>query len=203
MRALLAIARRIDGLNEQIGAACAWLTLLMVVVGAVNAVARHLDRAIGTSMSSNAFIEAQWYMFSLVFLLGAAYTLKRDEHVRVDVIFGRLGPRAKAWIDLVGAALLLLPFCGVMLWMSLPSVLTSIEIREGSPDPGGLPRYPLKAVVLVAFALLFVQGLAVIIKQVARLRGIDDPRPPDPPDPPDLADPRSGPPERGAGEEAL
>lgn len=183
MRALLAFSRAVDRLNERIGAACAWLTLLMVLAGAFNAVARHVDRAAGTSLSSNAFIEAQWYMFSLVFLLGAAYTLKRDEHVRVDVLHGRLKSRAKAWIELAGATLLLLPFCGVAFWVAVPSVLTSVSIRERSPDPGGLPRYPLKAVLLVAFALLFLQGLSVIIKQIAILRGAGVPKDPGAPPP--------------------
>jgi TRAP-type mannitol/chloroaromatic compound transport system permease small subunit len=176
MQRLLALARRIDRLNERIGAVASWLTLLMIAAGAYNAIARHVDRAAGVHLSSNAWIEAQWYMFSLVFLLGAAYTLKRDEHVRVDVLHGRLPAKAKAWIEIAGTALLMLPFCAVALWVAVPSVLASFEVREGSPDPGGLPRYPLKAVILVAFALLFVQGLSVIVKKVAVLRGIEVPK---------------------------
>jgi TRAP-type mannitol/chloroaromatic compound transport system permease small subunit len=178
MQRLLALARRIDRLNERIGAVASWLTLLMVAAGAYNAIARHVDRAAGVRLSSNAWIEAQWYMFSLVFLLGAAYTLKRDEHVRVDVLHGRLSAKGKAWIDVVGTVVLMVPFCVLGLWVAVPSVIASFKVREGSPDPGGLPRYPLKAVVLIAFALLLLQAFAILIKKVAELRGLEIPKDP-------------------------
>ena len=122
--------------------------------GAYNAVARYVERWLGAELSSNGLLEAQWYLFSAVFLLGASATLRRDEHVRVDVLFGRLKPKGRALVDLVGTLVLLLPFCGLAIWTSMPGVIESWSITEQSPDPGGLPRYPLKAVVPLAFALL-------------------------------------------------
>jgi TRAP-type mannitol/chloroaromatic compound transport system permease small subunit len=169
MDRLLAIARGIDRLNGWVGRGARWLTLAMVLVGAFNAVARYTDPLTGWGLSSNAYIEGQWYLFSLVFLLGAAYTLREDEHVRVDVLYERLSPRGRAWINLAGTVLFLMPFCVVMLWVTWPAVQTSWQLLEQSPDPGGLPRYPIKAVVLVAFALLLLQGVAMAIKQVAVL----------------------------------
>ena len=167
----LRVARAVDRLNERIGRAVGWMTLLMVLLGAYNAVARYLGRYIGVNLSSNAYIEAQTYLFSLVFLLGAAYTLRRGAHVRVDLLYGRLGARGKAWIDLVGSLVLLLPFAVFCLWISWPSVRNSWAVREVSPDPGGLARYPLKAMILVAFALLILQGIAEAVKSLAILLG--------------------------------
>ncbi|QXD16836.1 TRAP transporter small permease subunit [Rhodocaloribacter litoris] len=167
----LRLARGIDRFSERTGRVLYWLTLVMVLIGAYNAVVRYLDRYTGLGLSSNVYIELQWYLFSLVFLLGAAYTLKHDAHVRVDVFYGRLSPRGKAWINLVGTLLFLLPFCGLMLWVSWPSVVNSWAVREMSPDPGGLPRYPIKTAIPVAFVLIVVQGVAMLIRQVAVLRG--------------------------------
>ena len=167
----LRVARNIDRLNELLGRGTAWLILLMVMIGAYNAVARYLGRYVGLNLSSNAYIELQWYLFSLVFLLGAAYTLRRNAHVRVDVIYGRLSPRLRAWIDLVGTFVFLLPFSVLALCVSWPSVRNSWRVLEDSPDPGGLPRYPIKTMILVAFALLLVQGISEAIKQIAILRG--------------------------------
>lgn len=168
----LRCARAIDRLTGWIGHAAAWLTLAMVLIGAFNAVARYAGRDLGVSLSSNALIELQWYLFSAVFLLGAAYTLRDDAHVRVDVLFARLSDRAQAWINILGTLLLLLPFCLFSLWVSFPAVRNSWRIREGSPDPGGLARWPLKTLILACFALLLLQGIAELIKQIARLRGI-------------------------------
>ncbi|NBC15801.1 MAG: TRAP transporter small permease subunit [Bacteroidetes bacterium] len=185
----LRLASGIDRLNEWVGRAVMWLTLVMVLVGSYNALVRYLAqfaggapesglggvlRGIGevaVDLNSNAFIEAQWYLFSLVFLGAAAYTLLHDEHVRVDVVFTRLSRRGKAWINLGGTLLFLLPFCALMLWATVPSVMNSWAVREMSPDPGGLPRYPIKTVIPIAFVLLFLQGVAMAIKQVATLRG--------------------------------
>jgi len=172
MALLLRIAQRIDGLSRRLGRAVAWLTLVMVLVGAYNALARYLERDLGLQLSSNAYVELQWYLFSLVFLLGAPYTLRCDRHVRVDVIYGGHPPLAKAWIDLVGGLLLLLPFCAFAIWASTDFVLDSWSQREVSPDPGGLPRYPLKTVVPIAFFLLGLQGISEIIKRLAIIRGM-------------------------------
>jgi len=166
-------AHRIDRFNEWAGRGLYWLTLLMVVVGALNAVMRTLDQYTGFELSSNMWIELQWYVFSLIFLLGAAYTLKHDDHVRVDVLYGQLSRRGKAWINVVGTVLLLIPFCVVVLWMSIPFVTASWEIFEASPDPGGLPRYPIKTVIPLALVLVLLQGVSLVIREVAVLRGIE------------------------------
>jgi TRAP-type mannitol/chloroaromatic compound transport system permease small subunit len=170
----LPFLRGIDALNERVGRVIGWLTLAMVLLGAYNAVARYLGRFIKLNLSSNAYIELQWYMFSLVFLLGAAYTLRRNAHVRVDVIYGRLSARARAWTDLVGTIVFLIPFCILAIVFSWPSVRNSWAVLEGSPDPGGLPRYPLKSMILVSFALLLLQGVAEILRRAAWLRGVVD-----------------------------
>ncbi|MGB3612909.1 MAG: TRAP transporter small permease subunit [Elainellaceae cyanobacterium] len=168
---LLKLSRWIDRLSDGLGWLTLGLMLVMVAVGAYNAITRYLGQFIGINLSSNLYIEVQWYLFSLIFLLGAAYVLKRGEHVRVDVLYGRLSRRAKAWIDLLGALLLLLPLCVVIVMYSLPSVLNSWRIKETSSDPGGLVRYPLKAMLVVAFVLLGLQGISEAIKQLAILTG--------------------------------
>lgn len=167
----LRVASSIDGVNERLGRTVYWLTLFMVLIGAYNAIVRYLDRFTGLGLSSNTYIELQWYLFSLVFLLGAAYTLKHDAHVRVDVLFSRLSPRGRAWINLLGTVLLLVPFCVLVLWTSWPSVKNSWAVLERSPDPGGLPRYPIKTMIPVAFFLLMLQGFVLAVRQIAFLRG--------------------------------
>ena len=161
----------VDGLNDRIGSTIRWLALVMVLVGAFNAIARYMTRYTGFALSSNAYLDLQWYFFSLIFLLGAAYGLNHDVHVRVDVLYSRLSEKTRAAIDLAGTVLFLLPFSLLMLWVSWPPVRNSWAIREASPDPGGLPRYPIKAVILISFALLVLQGLSQVAKQVAVLRG--------------------------------
>ncbi len=150
----------IDKLNAGMARLLAWLTLAMVLLGAFNAVARYLGRAIGVNLSSNIYIESQWYLFSLVFLFGAAYTLKKDEHVRVDVIYGRLKPKHKAWIDLTGTLIFLIPFCLLMIWVTTPAAINSWRELEMSNDPGGLARFPIKTMIPLAFLLLLIQGIA-------------------------------------------
>jgi TRAP-type mannitol/chloroaromatic compound transport system permease small subunit len=164
-------ATLIDRLSDLVGRIALWLLGAMILIGALNAVARYLGRFTGVHLSSNAYIELQWYLFSIVFLLGAAYGVRHDAHVRVDILYGRLGPRGRAWIDLLGTVLFLIPFSVFMILVSYPAVAASWRIREVSPDPGGLPRYPIKALILVAFGLLVLQGLAEVVKQVAVLRG--------------------------------
>lgn len=166
----LRIAHHIDRLNERIGRIVYWLTLFMVLIGAFNAIVRFLDRFTGIGLSSNTYLELQWYLYSLVFLLGAAYTLKHNAHVRVDVLFTRLSSRGQAWVNLVGTLVFLLPFCIFVMWSSWPTVVNSWAVLEVSSDPGGLPRYPIKTVIPIAFALLFLQGVSMAVKQVAFLR---------------------------------
>ena len=162
--------RTVDRVTSGLGRFISWMALLMVLIGAYNAIARYVGRFIGVNLSSNLYLELQWYLFSLIFLLGAGYALKENAHVRVDVIYGRLERKARAWINVVGSALMLIPFSIFVLWVSWPSIRNSWAVREASPDPGGLPRYPLKAVIIVAFALLLAQGLAELLKDLAVLR---------------------------------
>ncbi len=169
MPLMLRIADAIDRFNERFGRLIYWLTLAMVVIGSFNAIVRYLDRFTGLGLSSNTYLELQWYLFSLVFLLGAAYTLKHDAHVRVDVLFSRLGSRGRAIINLLGVILLLFPFCILMIWVSWPAVQNSWAVMEVSPDPGGLPRYPIKTMIPVAFVLVLAQGLSMGIRQIAIL----------------------------------
>lgn len=169
MQVLLRIARWIDRLSEWLGWLTFGLTLVMVAVGAYNAITRYLGRFIGVNLSSNLYIEVQWYLFSLIFLLGAAYVLKRNAHVRVDILYDRLSIKGKAWIDLFGSSLLLLPMCGLVLVSSYPAVINSWQVLEMSSDPSGLPRYPLKTMILVAFTLLALQGISEVIKNIAIL----------------------------------
>jgi TRAP-type mannitol/chloroaromatic compound transport system permease small subunit len=170
MNGLLKLSRAIDRVTDGLGRWVAWLILIMTLVGAYNAAVRYLGRFIGVNLSSNVYLELQWYLFSLIFLLAAGYTLRHDGHVRVDVIYARLSSRARAWIDIVGTLVLLVPFSLFVLRTSWPSVRASWVVQEGSPDPGGLPRYPLKSVILICFLLLLVQAVSELIKHVDRLR---------------------------------
>jgi TRAP-type mannitol/chloroaromatic compound transport system permease small subunit len=168
----LRVAERIDRFNERAGRIIYWCTFAMVLVGAFNTIIRYVDRFTGWGISSNFYIELQWYLFSLVFLLGAAYTLKHDAHVRADVLYSYLSEKSRAWIDLIGTVVFLIPFCLFILWVNWPAVRRSWEILESSPDPGGLPRYPIKTVVLIAFVLLITQAVSMAIKKIGVIRGV-------------------------------
>ncbi len=175
MQTLLQWARWIDRINERIGRYTYWLVLLMVGIGTWNVIGRYLGFWLGRNLSSNAFIETQWYLFDLVFLLGAAYTLKHNDHVRVDVFQSRWSPRKRALADLIGTLFFLLPFCIMVIWVSWGAIATSWAMWETSPDPGGLPRYPIKTMILVSFGLLILQGIAEAIKKLQIvLTGDDD-----------------------------
>ena len=160
MHPLLRLIQRIDSLNRRIYSATCWLTLVKVLIGAFNALERYGDRFLPVRMSSNGWIELQWYFFSLVFLAAAPHALRLESHVRVDVFYGRLSIRGKAWIDAVGGVLLLIPFCIYAVVVTYPTAMESLRVREVSPDPGGLARWPLKLIVPVAFVLLALQGVA-------------------------------------------
>ncbi|QTD47600.1 TRAP transporter small permease subunit [Sulfidibacter corallicola] len=188
MDVLMNIAAAIDGLTERLGRALLWLTLAMVGFGAYNAVARYLDPMTTVALSSNAFIETQWYLFSAVFLLGAGYTLKHGEHVRVDVLYGKLSPKGQAWINLVGTLIFFFPFCALMITVSWPSMVNSWSVREMSPDPGGLPRYPIKTLIPIAFLLLMVQGVSELIHNLSVITGRSTKSHEDDPDNPHLGD---------------
>jgi TRAP-type mannitol/chloroaromatic compound transport system permease small subunit len=170
LKSLLQVSGYIDRLNAGIGRGVSWLVLVMVVVGGFNAIARYSGRFIGINLSSNAWLELQWYLFSLIFLLAAADTLRRNAHVRVDVLYGRLSKRRQAMVDIAGIVLFLLPFCIFGLWSSGPTVLASWHVLEVSPDPGGLPRYPIKSALLVCFVLLGLQGFSELFKRIDEVR---------------------------------
>lgn len=163
---LLALSRTIDALTEAIGRIVVWLVLLVALLSAGNAIMRY-----AFSYSSNAYLEAQWYLFSLIFLLGGAYALKHNAHVRIDLIFGRLSKPAQAWIDVVGTVLFLIPMAVGVVYLSWPWAMNSFLGREVSPDAGGLPRWPIKLVMPLGFALLALQGISELIKRIAYLRG--------------------------------
>ncbi len=171
MNTLLGVSRWIDRINSGIGRLASWLVLVMIGVGSWNVVGRYVGQAVGRNLSSNALIETQWYLFSLVFMLGAAYTLRLNGHVRVDVFQSRWRGKRKALAELVGTLLFLLPFSGLILFFSWKWVLASWRIWETSPDPGGLPRYPIKSLILVSFVVLLLQGISEAIKNAAILTG--------------------------------
>lgn len=169
MNLLLKLSRWIDGVTEVIGRLTYWLVLLMLGIGCWNVIGRYLGQAIGQNLSSNALIEAQWYLFDLVFLMGAAYTLKHNGHVRVDLFQSRWRGKRKALAELLGTLLFLLPFCVMVIWFSWDVILASWRSWEVSPDPGGLPRYPIKSMIIVSFVSLIFQGISEAIKNLAIL----------------------------------
>ena len=172
MQKLLRISRAIDHFNEKVGQLTLWLVLVMVSIGVWNVIGRYIGRAIGQNLTSNALIESQWYIFDLVFLLGSAYALKHNEHVRVDVFYSRWNSKRKALADLFGTIFFLIPFSLLVIYFSWGTIVESWNVRELSPDPGGLPRYPIKAMILVCFILLIVQGISEIIKNWAIYKGV-------------------------------
>jgi TRAP-type mannitol/chloroaromatic compound transport system permease small subunit len=168
---LLRLSRLIDALNERVGRAVYWLILVAVLVSAGNATVRYLF-----DTSSNAWLELQWYLFSAVFLLAAGYTLRHNEHVRIDLFFSRLPARKRAWIDLFGGAFFLLPMAAVIMALSWPVFVDSYLRHEVSGDAGGLLRWPVKLLIPAGFLLLSLQGVSEIVKRIAFLRGrIPDP----------------------------
>jgi TRAP-type mannitol/chloroaromatic compound transport system permease small subunit len=167
MTSLLRIARTIDAMNERIGRAAAWFGLLAVIVCTVNAVMRYAFNS-----SSNAWLEYQWYFNAAMFMLVAAWTLDRNEHIRIDVLAGKLSLRTQAWIDIVGSLFFLIPAAVIIGWYSWPSLANSYELSEYSSDPGGLLRWPIRLVIPVAFTMLVLQALSEIVKRVAFLRGL-------------------------------
>ncbi len=166
MKAWLAVAQLIDAVNERVGRAVTWLVLAATLISAANALARY-----GFNLSSNAWLEIQWYLFGAIVLLAAGYTLKHNGHVRIDVIYGRFSARARAWIDLLGELLFLLPLCGLMTWLAFPGFVESLQSGETSPDAGGLLRWPVRLLIPLGFALLGLQGISEAIKRIAFLRG--------------------------------
>lgn len=180
LRLLVSLSALVDRLTGGLGRLLRWLTLAMVLVAAANAVLRYAGRFAGTNLTSNAGIETQWYLFSALFLLGASVALRQDAHVRVDVLYARLSDRGRAAVDLLAGLLLVIPFSWFAFWVCSPSVRASVAVWEVSPDPGGLPRWPIKSLMLVCFGLLMAQGGSEVVKRLAFLLGAPVPhwRPP-------------------------
>ena len=171
MDALLALSRAIDAFTERVGRLVYWLVLVVVLISAANATVRKLF-----NYSSNAYLEIQWYLFSVIFLFGAGYTLLRNDHVRIDIIQGRLSPRTQNWIDVLGIVLFLMPMSFIILWLSWPLFLDSLHRHEVSTNAGGLLIWPARLMVPIGFALLIVQAVSELIKRIAFLQGrIRDP----------------------------
>ena len=165
MAVLLAFSRAVDRLNEDVHAGIKWLLLAAILVSAGNALARKV------SLTSNAALELQWYLFAAVFLLCAGYTLQRSEHVKIDIIYGRLARRTQVWIDILGTVFFLLPFCLVTIMLVWPDVVDRIASGEGSSNAGGLVQWPAWALIPAGFALLALQGLSELTKRLAFLAG--------------------------------
>lgn len=169
MRMLLGFSTAVDKVNTWIGWIANWLVLLSAVISAGNAFIRY-----SFNMSSNAWLEIQWYMFGAMFLLGASYTLNRNEHVRVDIVYGNVSTRTQIWIDLLGGIFFLLPATIIIGWLSIPMFTNSYAIHEMSTNAGGLLRWPIKICVPIGFALLTLQGISEIIKRIAALQGHEE-----------------------------
>ena len=171
MQKLLQISKIIDTITERVGRLTYWLVLFMVLIGFWNVIGRYLGRFVGQNLTSNSLIESQWYLFDLVFLLGAAYALKHNEHVRVDLFYKNWRGKRKALANLLGTLFFLIPFSLMIIFYSWGTIINSWNIWEMSPDPGGLPRYPIKSMIIVSFVLLIFQGISEAIKNLAILRG--------------------------------
>ena len=163
------LARWIDRFTESLGQLTAWLVIIMVLVGSWNVVGRYIGRIVGQNLTSNTLLELQWYLFALVFMLGAAYTLKQNGHVRVDLLYKDWSPRRKAWVNLLGCLLFLIPFSGLVIYFSRGWTINSWTVFENSPNVGGLPRYPIKSLIIVSFILLILQGLSEVVKSLVIL----------------------------------
>jgi len=167
LSALLSISRFIDAVNGRIGRGLYWLVLATVIISAANAVVRK-----AFNYSSNGLLEIQWYLFSAIFLLGAGYTLLRNEHVRIDVIAGRLSRRTQAWIDVIGTIFFLMPMAILLGWLSWPIFVDTWVRNEVSTNAGGLIIWPARLLMPIGFFLLALQGVSELIKRIAFLRGL-------------------------------
>jgi TRAP-type mannitol/chloroaromatic compound transport system permease small subunit len=166
MKALLGFAGLVDRINQRVCLIATWFVLLSCLVSAGNAAIRY-----ALNISSNAWLELQWYMFAAIVMLGTSYTLKLNEHVRVDVLYARFSSRLAAWVDLLGAILFLMPAALLIMYMSWPLFWDSYVSKEMSSNAGGLIRWPAKLVIPIGAGLLALQGLSEIIKRIGYLRG--------------------------------
>ena len=174
MQMFLALSRAIDWINESIGKAVGWLILISIFVSAGNAVIRKIAPA----YSSNAWLELQWYLYGAAFMMAAAYTLKQNEHIRIDILYGMWSRKTQHRIDLFGHIFFLLPFVTLMVWLLIPYVTKSFHSGEHSSNSGGLILWPAKALLLIGFGQLLAQAVSEIVKKIAVMRGvIEDPTP--------------------------
>ena len=164
MERLLKLSRAIDSLNDRFGQVADWLVLLACLISAGNAMSRY-----AFSLSSNAWLEVQWYMFAGMVMLGAPHTLKVNEHVRVDLLFSSVSERTRIWIDILGIIFFLFPICIILIYFTWPWFVESWQIEEMSSNAGGLIRWPVKLVLPVGFALMVLQGVSELIKRVEAL----------------------------------
>jgi len=167
MRILLSLSSAIDALNGKLALIANWMVVLACAVSAGNAMIRY-----AFDMSSNAWLEAQWYMYAVLVMLGAAYTLQRNEHVRVDLVYMQLSERKQHWVEIFGGVLFLLPACILIGWLSWPFFTESFRVNEMSGNAGGLLRWPVKLVLPLGFALVALQGISELIKRIAAVRGL-------------------------------
>lgn len=171
MQNLLKISTAIDAINNRIGQFIKWLILAAVLVSAGNAIVRKVF-----NQSSNAWLELQWYLFGAVFMLGAAYTFLKNEHIRIDIVTGNFRKRTRDWIDVFGHIFFLIPFAWIMIYHGWPFFMRSYEITESSMNAGGLVVWPAKLLVPAGFVLLLAQAISELIKRIAIIRGvIEDP----------------------------
>jgi len=171
LQALLKFSKAVDWLNAQVGKYAIWLILGSTVISGVNAIVRKLF-----NVSSNAYLEVQWYLFAASFLLAAGYTLLHNEHVRIDVVSSHLSKRGQIWVDIIGFTFFLTPICAAVLWYGVPFFIQGYQSGEMSSNAGGLIRWPVYAMMPLGFSLLLLQGWSELIKRIAFLRGlIDDP----------------------------
>lgn len=171
MGGLLSISRGIDAFTFRLGKAVGWLILAAVLVSAINASVRF-----AFNMSSNAWLEMQWYLFGAVFLLASAYTLQMNEHIRIDIISSRLSKRSRDWIEVIGNLLFLMPLCLVMIYTSVPFAIRAYTSGEYSSSAGGLILWPAKVLIPLCFIILMAQAVSELIKRVAIMKGLmEDP----------------------------
>lgn len=167
MNALLKLSQLIDSITEFVGKSIIWVVLVVTLISCGNAVMRYT-----INYSSNAFLEIQWYLFAVIFLFGAGYTLKKNEHVRIDLIAGKFSKRGQAWIDIFGIIFFLMPMAIAIMWMSWPIFLLALKTNEMSSNAGGLTLWPARLMVPVGFFLLVMQGVSELIKRVGFLQGL-------------------------------
>lgn len=167
MTFLLSLSKLIDAINEKIGQLVSWALLVAVLICTGNALIRYTF-----NISSNGWLEIQWYLFSAVFLLGSSATLRRNEHVRIDVVAGRFSKRTQVWIDIFGFLFFLLPMAGLILYFAVPYAMESMRNQEVSSNAGGLIVWPAKLLIPVGFLLLTLQGVSELIKRIGYLKGL-------------------------------